>query len=134
MKYTAVSVVTLPAGATLVLTEQQAAARQHALQSVAGARGRYTSTQPIQFKAGEVFVYEGELPKAMAQAVEQLEQQRRRSKAEEKAAAAMAAKRQELQQHIAALGEAIAEAESDEAKAELQQHLGAARSELESLE
>lgn len=136
MKYTAVSVVTLPEGAVLELSEQQAAARKHALLPV--GKGRYKTSAPVQFKTGEVFGYEGELPKVIASELEPVETQRKRKAAAETAeaerrAADLAARRQELEQHIAALEEAHGKAESEEAKASIGQQLEAARANLESL-
>lgn len=52
----------------------------------------------------------------------------------ERRAAELHAKRDELQQHIAALETAIGEAESDEAKALIQQQLDEAKAELQALE
>lgn len=86
-KYTATAPVTLPVGAVLGLTEVQASARRHALQA-AKKRGIYTTTAPVQFKAGEVFHYDGDLPKALASSVEA---DAVAAKAEAKAAAEAAA-------------------------------------------
>lgn len=63
------SAVTLPAGGRVELTASQAASRKHSLRRVradkAGA-GTYEILAPVQFKAGERFGYDADLPKAMA--------------------------------------------------------------------
>lgn len=69
MKFRAVAVVTVGAGAVLGLSGDQAAARRHSLDPVPGRDGWYVSHRPVQFKVGEEFDYEGELPKCLAQAV-----------------------------------------------------------------
>lgn len=138
MKYTAVSVVKLPAGATLVLTEAQANARKHALEPVPRAKGRYTTTAPVQFKAGEVFVYEGDLPKAMASSLEQADVERKRresaaSKAAEEAATKMQARRDALQEQADTLEGALAKADTEDGKALIAQQLDDVRAELAAL-
>lgn len=83
MKYIALAVVAFAAGADLGLTEAQASARAHALTPIGGRKGWYTTTGPVQFKAGEEFQHDGELPKALAESVESA----RKAKAEAIAAA-----------------------------------------------
>ncbi|MFA6121916.1 MAG: hypothetical protein WCT35_04885 [Sideroxydans sp.] len=61
-KVTAVS-ARLHAG-VLVLTKEQARPRRHNLKEV--GKGRYEIVNPVEFKLGEEFGYEGELPKALA--------------------------------------------------------------------
>lgn len=78
MKYIAIAVVSLPAGAVLGLTEAQVAPRKHALAPVAARKGWFEAKAEIQFKAGEVFLYDGVMPKAMASAVEDAEKPSRR--------------------------------------------------------
>ena len=74
MKYTATAIVNLPAGTVLGLSESQAASRMHALQPK-GRKGVYLAMQPVQFKVGETFDYDGELPKSLAQSVEEAKRQ-----------------------------------------------------------
>lgn len=54
---------TLPVGARVGLSKEQAAARAHALDKVGK---HYVATAPLQFKAGEQIDYDGELPKVLA--------------------------------------------------------------------
>jgi hypothetical protein len=68
MKYVSTQPITLSEGSVLGLTPAQAAPRRHALKP-SGKKGVYTTTQPVQFKAGESFYYEGDIPKGMADAV-----------------------------------------------------------------
>lgn len=70
MKYIALAVVAFAAGAELGLTEAQASARKHALTPMPGRKGWYIATGPTQFKVGEQFLHDGDLPKALAEAVE----------------------------------------------------------------
>lgn len=70
MKFRAIAVVTIGPGAVLGLSVGQAGARQHSLDQVAGRDGWYVTHRHVQFKVGEEFAYEGELPKAMAHAVQ----------------------------------------------------------------
>jgi hypothetical protein len=58
----ATSVVNVPAGLVLGLSQSQADARVHVLIPLGG--GKYQTQQPVQFKAGEVFWFEGVLPKS----------------------------------------------------------------------
>jgi hypothetical protein len=85
MKYIATAVVTLAAGAEVGLNKDQAAARCHCTTPSADRKGWYLVTGPLQFKVGESFLYEGELPKALADAVEPAK--KGPSKAEQEAAA-----------------------------------------------
>jgi hypothetical protein len=68
IRYQATAPVTLGAGAVLGLSPAQAASRRSALQTVAD--GVFAAVAPLQFKAGEVFGYEGPLPKALADSLE----------------------------------------------------------------
>ena len=62
-------VVELPAG-TVELSDEQAARRKHAIERI-GKRGRkFAILKPLQFKHGETFGYDGDLPKHLADAVE----------------------------------------------------------------
>jgi len=49
----------------VTLTAAQASARSHNLKPLGD--GRYQIANPVQFKAGEEFGYDGELPKALAE-------------------------------------------------------------------
>lgn len=84
IEYRAEQAVTIPAG-RLRLTPAQALARAHLVREV--ARGMYELDGPVQFKAGEVFGFEGELPKAMAAAVEPAKAKRASRSEESKASA-----------------------------------------------
>ena len=55
---------TLPGG-IVTLTTAQASTRSHNLKPLDD--GRYEIVNPVQFKAGEEFGYDGELPKALAE-------------------------------------------------------------------
>lgn len=69
MRFKAIATALIGAGSVLGLTRDQAGARAHRLHPVAGRDGWYVNDSPVQFKAGEEFDYEGELPKVLAQAV-----------------------------------------------------------------
>lgn len=58
----ATSVVDVPAGLVLGLSVSQADARAHALKPLGG--GKFLTLVSVQFKAGEVFWFEGQLPKS----------------------------------------------------------------------
>ncbi len=60
MRYRLTSLVVLPAGSPLTLTESQASAREHALRSMGG--GEYIAMAPVSFKVGEIIGYPGDLP------------------------------------------------------------------------
>lgn len=81
MKYTAIAVVVLPAGSVVGLSEAQAGSRKHAIAPVAGRKGWFEAKAEIQLKAGEVFLFEGVMPKAMASAVEDADKPKRAAKA-----------------------------------------------------
>lgn len=88
MKYTTTSVLPLPAGAVLGLTEAQVAPRRHVLQPIASRKGWYTTTAEVQFKRGEQFLFDGDLPKHMADGAETPEEEKsRKAKAKAKAEA-----------------------------------------------
>lgn len=70
MKYTTIAVLSLPAGVVLGLTEAQAAPRQTVLSAVPARKGWYTTTAAVQFKVGEAFLFDDDLPKHLAQAVQ----------------------------------------------------------------
>lgn len=63
-KYTLVGAATFGPGAILQLTADQATPRAHALKAL--GEGRFEARAAVQFKAGEIVGYEGDLPKAMA--------------------------------------------------------------------
>lgn len=77
MKYVAVAIVNLVAGAVLGLSKAQAATRTHCLAPVAGRKGWYEATGPVQFKVGEEFQFDGELPKSLAESLEPIKKDRR---------------------------------------------------------
>lgn len=89
MKYTATAPITLPAGTVLGLSKAQAADRSHALEE-ASRKGFYTTTAPVQFKAGESFDFAGDLPKALAVNLEAEAKARAKQAVAEKEAAAAA--------------------------------------------
>jgi len=66
-QYTATRPITLQFG-VLGLTAQQATARAHNLDELND--GRFRIVQPVQFKAGELFGYDGDLPKSLAARIE----------------------------------------------------------------
>jgi hypothetical protein len=68
-QYTAVAPVGLNAGAVVKLTKKQAAKREHAIQQQ-GKGNTYLVLSRIEFKAGETFHVDGELPKSLAELVE----------------------------------------------------------------
>lgn len=72
-KVTARSVV-IPSG-VIALTAGQAGTRQHNLKPLGS--GRFEIQRAVEFKAGEEFGYEGDLPKALADNLEEIEVQRR---------------------------------------------------------
>lgn len=63
-KYLITAPTTLPVGAHVGLSTEQADARAHALDK---AGKHYVATAPLQFKVGEEISYDGELPKALAE-------------------------------------------------------------------
>ena len=85
MKYIATSVVSFGAGAELGLTKAQAASRQAFLSDL--GKGWYIATGPVQFKIGEEFRFDGDLPKSMAADVEALAKAKSQADAEAKAKA-----------------------------------------------
>lgn len=117
MKYTALAVVAFAAGAELGLSKDQASARRHAITDHPKRKGWYVAHGPVQFKAGEEFQYDGDLPKGLADSLE-AQQKARAAKAEADAAAkaeAIATAEKALADAEAAL--AAAAAADDEAKA-----------------
>lgn len=153
MKYVATSVVTFGAGSALGLSKAQADARHASVKPIEGRKGWYETTGPVQFKRGEEFEHDGELPKSIADSMEPLAKpaRQRREKddggktaeqaaaekaaaekaaAEQAAADELAAKREALQERIAGLEASLLAAEGDEAKAAAMQTLDSARAEL----
>lgn len=110
MKYTTTEVLQLPAGVALGLTDAQAAARKHVLQPVPARKGWYTATAQVQFKRGEQFLHDGDLPKHLANGVETPEEEKSR-KAKAKADADAAAKAK-AEAEVAAAAQAKADAEA----------------------
>lgn len=70
MHYVVIATLRLPAGSVVGLSDAQAAPRGHALEAVPKRKGWFTATGELCFKVGEAIQYEGELPKALANAVE----------------------------------------------------------------
>lgn len=66
--YRAKQLVEVDAGSMLQLTDQQAKRRAPKIQRIEG--GGYRALVPVQFKAGETFGLEGELPKVQQALVE----------------------------------------------------------------
>lgn len=67
-KVRAIAVVRLGPGTRLALNAEQAGDRKHALRPI--AKGIFETTQPVEFKAGESFGIEGDLPKALFESLE----------------------------------------------------------------
>lgn len=63
MKYIATKTATFGPGARLLLSNEQAAPRLHALKALAS--GLYETTSPVQFKAGESIGVQGAVPKSL---------------------------------------------------------------------
>ncbi|HWH75554.1 MAG TPA: hypothetical protein VNV16_14950 [Methylibium sp.] len=70
MHYVVTATLRLPAGSVVGLSDAQAARRKHMLVPVAKRKGWYAASLDLCFKVGEAIQYEGELPKALASAVE----------------------------------------------------------------
>jgi hypothetical protein len=68
--YTAVAPVGINAGALVKLTKKQAGKREHDAIQQQGKSTTYLVLSRIEFKAGETFHVDGELPKSMAELVE----------------------------------------------------------------
>jgi hypothetical protein len=135
MKYTAIAVVAFAAGAELGLTKDQASARRHAITEHPKRKGWYVASGPLQFKAGEEFQYDGDLPKGMAESVE-AQQKARQAKADAEAAEAKA-KAEAIDAATKAVTEAeaaLAAAADDAAKADAQQALDDATAALQALQ
>lgn len=65
------SAITLAVGSVVKLSEKQVNARKHCIKPVDAKKGIYELTEKTQFKTGETFGYEGELPKTLARFVEE---------------------------------------------------------------
>ncbi|EJL77354.1 hypothetical protein PMI15_04676 [Polaromonas sp. CF318] len=102
MKYTAKTVVRLPSGSVLGLSPTQVGARKHALKAIERQKGWYTALEPVEFKVGEVFLCNDDLPKGLADCAE----------AEAKAKAAAAQAEAKARAEADALQEAAAKAEA----------------------
>lgn len=70
MKARVLSPVGFNAGAVLLLSKEQAVARQHALEPLGGARYRVATR--VEFKAGEVIGFDGDPDKVTAAKLEPL--------------------------------------------------------------
>lgn len=73
MKYVALAVVGLSAGSILGLTSAQVSVRAHAVRPAQGRAGFYEAIENVQFKRGETFIYLGDIPKHLADAVQSQE-------------------------------------------------------------
>lgn len=69
-QYTAIAPVGVNAGALVKLTKKQASRREHAIEQQ-GKGNTYLVKSRIEFKAGETFHVDVELPKNMAELVEE---------------------------------------------------------------
>lgn len=67
-KFLIIAPATFPPGTRLGLSQEQAVARTAALMEA--GKGIYVALQPVQFKAGEVIGFAGELPKALGEMVD----------------------------------------------------------------
>lgn len=105
MKYTVTSAPARIHSGVLVLDKEQARRRRHNLKPL--GKDRYEIINPVEFKAGEVIGYEGDLPKSMADVMV--------SEADAKKAAAKKAK---AEAEAKAKAEADAKAEAERKKAE----------------
>lgn len=124
MKYTSLAVVSFGAGVALGLSPAQAASRAAFIAPVPGRKDWYTTTGPVQFKLGEIFLFVGDLPKAMAEAMESPDSPKAKSATRVKADAAAKAKaeaealaREQALVTEAAEAEAKAKAETEAAEA-----------------
>lgn len=131
MKYIATAVVTLAAGAEVGLNKDQAAARRHCTTPSTERKGWYLVTGPLQFKVGEIFLYDDELPKALADAVEPA--RKGPSKSEQEAAAKAAQLLADARAKVSAAEDALAAAQSDDAAAQASQDLADSRAALAAL-
>jgi hypothetical protein len=78
MKYVAVYVVTVPVGHLVRLSADQLARCEGMVKPAADADGWHEALVPLQFKRGETFEIDGELPKGMADLAEAAEPPRPR--------------------------------------------------------
>lgn len=118
MKYVSLTMVSFGAGALLGLSVDQSAARTASIAPVPGRKGWFTTTGPVQFKRGEEFQFDGELPKAMAQHLETPAEKARAVNAARSAAAALVAKEaKELAAEARAKAEPDARAKWDQDEA-----------------
>lgn len=70
MKYTALLPITIMPGTVVGMDDAQAFRRRALVKPVAKAKGYYEATSAFQFKAGEAFEVENELPKSMVETVD----------------------------------------------------------------
>lgn len=68
-KFECLGIVTIRSG-ILRITKEQADARHYGVKNIEG--DLYEVFKPVQFKAGESFSYDGELPKTMAHLTDDL--------------------------------------------------------------
>jgi hypothetical protein len=129
MKYIATTVVGFPAGADLGLSKEQAALRGHCIAAHPKRKGWYTTTGPLQFKVGEHFLYDGDMPKSMASMVEPADKPT--SKAEQEAKAKSDREAREKAAAIEAADAAVADAEVALARAGSEEATTAATTQLD---
>lgn len=70
MKYTTTAVLSLNAGVALGLSMSQAASRATVIAAIPERDGWYITTGPVQFKRGETFLSDTDLPKSLVDAVD----------------------------------------------------------------
>lgn len=70
MKYTVIAPVTFGPGSVVGMTAEQAEARMHFIQPAKDKPGFFEVTGTVQFKVGETFIYTGDLPKVLVNAVD----------------------------------------------------------------
>jgi len=142
MKYTVTSASARLASGVLGLTKEQARARRHNLKDL--GKGRYEILHPVEFKAGEVIAYEGDLPKAMAAVmIDEAEAKKdadKKAKAEAKAKAKEEAERAQRQAEaesiaadIATLEASLETASNQDEWDAIEQQIAAKKAELSAL-
>lgn len=121
MNYTVTASSARLSTGVLVLTQKQASRRGHNLKAL--GKNRYEIVNPVEFKAGEVIGYEGEIPKALADVLineaEEKKENTKKAKAEAAAKAkAEAEAKAELESRFIALEAEIKALQADLSKAE----------------
>lgn len=116
-RYITIAVLALGAGVALGLSDAQAALRKHALEPIPRRKGWYTTTSPVQFKAGEQIDTDGDLPKGLAEIVQDPQQAQREAKAKPKAKAEAEAPAAEESAKAEALADSQAQLDAQAATA-----------------